>query len=291
MGLTVHHDNFYFSDAQIADSPSRRDGVSETAEFRLKAYGCELVQESAILLRVNQAVACTGQTLLHRFYAKRSLKKFDVERVAATCAFLACKLEEQPRKVRDVINVFHRGSVRRRAMRAKSVPGPSDLEPLNPLGETYEALKRDLIRTERHALREFGFCVQVEHPHKFVLNYLRMFEHGDDARLVRRAWAYANDSMRTNLCVRFRADEIAAACVHLAVRTSPEPLVPPLPEKNADGGPWWSLFGVDDDELRAACESVLALYAMCPPGGPRAAYEDVHAREGEDTRRGSVVNT
>ena len=37
MGLTVHHDNFYFSDAQIADSPSRRDGVSETAEFRLKA--------------------------------------------------------------------------------------------------------------------------------------------------------------------------------------------------------------------------------------------------------------
>ncbi|MGB2469803.1 MAG: RecQ family ATP-dependent DNA helicase, partial [Flavobacteriales bacterium] len=41
-----------------------------------------------------------------------------------------------------------------------------------------------------------------------VLNYLRMFEHGDDSNLVKRAWAYANDSMRTNLCVRFRADEI-----------------------------------------------------------------------------------
>ena len=40
-------------------------------------------QESAISLRVNQAVACTGQTLLHRFYSKRSLKKFDIERVAA----------------------------------------------------------------------------------------------------------------------------------------------------------------------------------------------------------------
>ena len=132
MGLTVHHDNFYFSDAQIADSPSRRDGVSETAEFRLKAYGCELVQESAISLRVNQAVACTGQTLLHRFYSKRSLKKFDIERVAATCAFLACKLEEQPRKVRDVINVFHRGSARRararRELRA-AAGGPGTPEP------------------------------------------------------------------------------------------------------------------------------------------------------------------
>jgi hypothetical protein len=289
MGLTVHHDNFYFSDAQIADSPSRRDGVSETTEFRLKAYGCELVQEAAILLRVNQAVACTGQTLLHRFYAKRSLTKFDVERVAATCAFLACKLEEQPRKVRDVINVFHRGSVRRKADAGKSNPRLFDLEPLNPLGETYDALKRDLIRTERHALREFGFCVQVEHPHKFVLNYLRMFEHGDDSNLVKRAWAFANDSMRTNLCVRFRADEIAAACVHLATRTSPTPLHPPLPEKEKEaneetvGDNWWSLFGVDDDELNAMCESVLALYEMCPPGGPRAAYEDVHAQKSEGT--------
>jgi hypothetical protein len=140
-------------------------------------------------------------------------------------------------------------------------------------------LKRDLIRTERHALREFGFCVQVEHPHKFVLNYLRMFEHGDDSDLTRRAWAFANDSMRTNLCVRFRADEIAAACVHLATRSSPNPVTPPLPEEHGDEKQqWWSLFGVDDDELRAMCESVLALYAMCPPGGPRAAYEDVHAR-------------
>ena len=289
MGLTVHHDNFYFSDEQISNSPSRKDGVSDETEFKLKVYGCELVQEGAILLRVNQAVACTGQTLLHRFYAKRSLKKFDIERVAATSCFLACKLEEQPRKLRDVINVFHRQNVRRKKAGASversvkegtplNASSETDYEPLQPQSEAYELLKQDLIRTERHCLREFGFCIQVEHPHKFVLNYLRMFEHGSDKRLVQSAWAYANDSCRTNLCIRFKADEIAVACVHLANRTSPEIVAPPLPEEK-DGAPknWWHLFDVDDEELKIMCESILALYRMCPPGGERAKYVDVHS--------------
>ena len=255
--FTANHDTFYLTDDQIADSPSRRAGLDEETEFRLKVYGCELVQEAAVLLRAEQAVACTGQVLLHRFYAKRSMTKFDVERVAATMVFLACKLEECPRRLREVINVFHRMSCRRRG---------APLEPLHHLGQEYEDTKQDLIRTERHALREFGFCIHVEHPHKFVLNYLRMFELGKD--VMQRAWNYANDSLRTNLCVRFRADAVAAACVHLAARTENVG----LPEDP----PWWSLFQVTEDELRVMSESILALYEMLPPGGgKRATYVDV----------------
>ena len=247
--FTANHDTFYLTDDQIADSPSRRAGMDEETEFRLKVYGCELVQEAAVLLRAEQAVACTGQVLLHRFYAKRSLTKFDVERVAATMVFLACKLEECPRRLREVINVFHRMTCRR-----------------HHLGQEYEDIKQDLIRTERHALREFGFCIHVEHPHKFVLNYLRMFELGKD--VMQRAWNYANDSLRTSLCVRFRADAVAAACVHLAARTENVG----LPEDP----PWWSLFQVTEDGLRVMSESILALYEMLPPGGgKRATYVDV----------------
>ena len=255
--FTANHDTFYLTDDQIADSPSRRAGMDEETEFRLKVYGCELVQEAAVLLRAEQAVACTGQVLLHRFYAKRSLTKFDVERVAATMVFLACKLEECPRRLREVINVFHRMTCRRRG---------APLEPLHHLGQEYEDIKQDLIRTERHALREFGFCIHVEHPHKFVLNYLRMFELGKD--VMQRAWNYANDSLRTSLCVRFRADAVAAACVHLAARTENVG----LPEDP----PWWSLFQVTEDGLRVMSESILALYEMLPPGGgKRATYVDV----------------
>jgi hypothetical protein len=41
-------DTFYPPAERLQDSPSRRDGVDESAEASLRAYGCQLVQEAAI---------------------------------------------------------------------------------------------------------------------------------------------------------------------------------------------------------------------------------------------------
>ena len=87
--IVTNVDNFYVTDDRIINSPSRERGVSEEDEFAMRVHGCELVQEAAVLLKASQQVACTGQVLLHRFYAKRSMVKFDVRRVAATSVFLA----------------------------------------------------------------------------------------------------------------------------------------------------------------------------------------------------------
>jgi hypothetical protein len=95
-------------------------------------------------------VACTGQVLLHRFYSKKSMTKFDVKRVAATAVFLASKLEECPRKLRDIINVFYRMSRRREG---------KPLDHLEYFSQRYEDVKQDLIRTERHMV---GHCTAVE---------------------------------------------------------------------------------------------------------------------------------
>jgi hypothetical protein len=45
-------DTFYLSHEQILDSPSRRDGVDENVETLLRVYGCELIQECGILLKL-----------------------------------------------------------------------------------------------------------------------------------------------------------------------------------------------------------------------------------------------
>ncbi|XP_051217326.1 uncharacterized protein [Lolium perenne] len=50
-------DTFYPPAEQLRDSPSRRDGVDEPAEASLRAYGCQLVQEAGILLRVSSSTA------------------------------------------------------------------------------------------------------------------------------------------------------------------------------------------------------------------------------------------
>jgi hypothetical protein len=44
--------NVYIPPDQIDNTPSRRDGIDAETETRLRIYGCELIQESGILLRL-----------------------------------------------------------------------------------------------------------------------------------------------------------------------------------------------------------------------------------------------
>ncbi len=72
-------DNFYLTAEQLEDSPSRQDGVTADDETRARVYGCEIIQEAGMLLRLPQVTMATGQVLLHRFYCKQSLVKRDVK--------------------------------------------------------------------------------------------------------------------------------------------------------------------------------------------------------------------
>lgn len=42
------------------------------------------------------------------------------------------------------------------------------------------------------ALNAFGFITHVDHPHKFVLNYLQLLGLNDKA-LLQEAWSLSND--------------------------------------------------------------------------------------------------
>jgi hypothetical protein len=57
--------------------------------------------------------------------------------------------------------------------------------------QKYAEMKMDLNRTERHLLKEMGFICHVEHPHKFILNYLAQVEPLPE--LMQEAWNLAND--------------------------------------------------------------------------------------------------
>ncbi|KAF9612877.1 hypothetical protein IFM89_004293 [Coptis chinensis] len=196
-------DTFYMTDEQLKNSPSRKDGIDESTETTLRIYGCVLIQESGILVKLIQSVMATAQVLFHRFYCKKSFARFNVKRVAATCIWLASKLEETPRKARHVILVFNRMECRR---------GNLPIEHhFDNRSDNYKNLKVDLIEKERHLLKEMGFICHVEHPHKFISNYIATLETPPDLR--QEAWNLANDSLRTTLCVRFRSEVVACGVV------------------------------------------------------------------------------
>lgn len=113
----------------LAQSPSCRDGVDSTEELLHRAFGCELIQEGGILLRLPQVVMATAQNLFHRFFyrcdesidfsvfmlnglcidfdnIRKSLKRFDVFSVAMGTLLLSSKIEEKPKILREVLMLF-----------------------------------------------------------------------------------------------------------------------------------------------------------------------------------------
>lgn len=46
-------DNFYLTDEQLASPPSVKEGeIDAETEFKLRIYGCELIQEGGVLLKL-----------------------------------------------------------------------------------------------------------------------------------------------------------------------------------------------------------------------------------------------
>lgn len=55
---------------------------------------------------VLQVAMATGQVLFHRFYHSKSFVRQPMEITAMGCLCCASKVEEAPRRIRDVISVF-----------------------------------------------------------------------------------------------------------------------------------------------------------------------------------------
>ncbi len=64
--------------------------------------------------------------------------------------------------------------------------------------QEYGVLKKSMIDLETIMLREFGFIVHVDHPHKLVLNHLNLLHQGVQnplarTRLMQEAFNLTND--------------------------------------------------------------------------------------------------
>lgn len=229
---------------KIDETPSMKNGLDRDTENDLRLFACEMIQTAGILLKIPQVAMATGQVILQRFYFSKSMVKQDIEVSAMAAIFLAAKIEEHPRRLRDVINVCQH--IKQRMMQKPHTP-------MDYYSQTYSNLKNGVIKAERRLLKELGFCVHVKHPHKIIITYLQMIEHEKNQLLARKSWNYMNDSLRSDVFVRFTPETIACACIFLAART----LKVPLPQRPA----WYELFDATYDDIEDVSISILRLYA------------------------------
>uniref|UniRef100_A0A182TSA6 Cyclin-like domain-containing protein n=1 Tax=Anopheles melas TaxID=34690 RepID=A0A182TSA6_9DIPT len=240
-------ENCLLPEVKLDQTPSQNDGLDRETETDLRILGCELIQTAGILLKLPQVAMATGQVLFQRFFYSKSFVRHSMEATAMSCICLASKIEEAPRRIRDVINVFHH---------IKQVRSQKPLLPMI-LDQHYINLKSQVIKAERRVLKELGFCVHVKHPHKLIVMYLKYLELEKHQNMMQMAWNFMNDSFRTDVFVRYQPETIACACIYLTARKHNIPL--------PNNPPWFVIFRVSEDDMLDVCYRIMALYKRGKP--------------------------
>ena len=177
--------------------------------------------------------------LLHRYYAySTGDEDLQWRWIGAACIVLGCKMEETPRRLRDVVNVsimLDFSLEPSTDSRVAIMPQPPDLN------ADYWKAKEEIVRTEQAVLRVLAFEVTISHPHRLVKILLEP-DSLQQSDLLPSSWRRLNDALFWAPALTHSAPEIALAAIQLSREEVEESL--PL-ENNI-----LMLFGVDKESLQ-----------------------------------------
>lgn len=236
---------WYFSKERLVSrTPSRLNGVDFDTECRYRREGCRFIMDMGNKLGLRYDTMATGVMYFHRFYMKQSFKTFPRWVTACACLFLAGKVEETPKKCRDIIKV------------AKNILSDHHFQLFG------ENPREEVMMYERVLLQTIKFDLQVDHPYAILLKIGKLLkgDKGKVQKLVQMAWTFVNDSLSTNLCLRRRPEILAIAHLNLAGKLASFDLkscTDSPPNK-----PWWLVFNKDCQEtvIEEICDEMLELY-------------------------------
>ena len=182
--------------------------------------------------------------------------------MGATSLFLATKVEENCRKMKELVIACCRVAQK----------DPQKL--VDDQDKEYWRWKDVILHNEDMMLEAICFDLSLEPPYKTLFEHLILFGEGDNNRLRNAAWAFVNDSYLTMLCLLFPSRTIATSALYAAAKhcgvTFPD---------DSQGRPWWDILGVHVEEIRRACNYMASIYE----GGPSKAGKDggMYERIGE----------
>ena len=170
----------------------------------VKPVQAHLLHRLGIRLRCPEPVIYTALSLLSRILVEHpSLISPSSPSWAATLLFLACKVEEQPLRLRDIINAVH----------ADSNPGAAPLS----LDARYWKQKESLVAREQLMLRHLAFDTHVTHPFAFLLHYVRCLRRSSAA--ARLAWSLLLDIVLLRGIFReYYPHEVAVIALFVSLR-------------------------------------------------------------------------
>ncbi len=174
--------------------------------------------------------------------------------VGATSLFLATKVEENCRKMKELVIACVR------------VAQKDPHKTVDEQDKEYWRWRDVILFNEDVMLEAVCFDLSLEPPHKIFFDLLMMFgeEFAENKKLRNTAWAFVNDSCLTTLCLQFPSRTIATAALYAAAKFT-EVAFP----DDERGRPWWAVIGVELGDVIKACNYMADIYESSPPKAGR----------------------
>ena len=246
---------WYYDKLELKHTPSAADNIDFETECRYRSESARFIIKVGLEMSLRYDTMATGVVYMHRFYMRHSFKTFYRFVTACSCLFLAGKVEETPKKCRDIIKT------------AKGCMTPAQFEKFGA------DPRENVMIMERILLQTINFDLQVDHPYQHLLNYTKTLRGETNqeqcSTMVQMAWTFINDSLCTMICLQWEPEIVAIAVMFLAGKLSKFDLESSRP--GGRGGRWWDTFAenVSVELLEDICHQILDLYAVPTLENPR----------------------
>ncbi|KAL8944539.1 MAG: hypothetical protein Q9211_000550 [Gyalolechia sp. 1 TL-2023] len=257
--VQIVESQWIFTETELLRTPSILDGLSPEKERENRGKGVNFIFQVGIMLKLPQVTLATASVLLHRFFMRHSMVDalgrpgFHYYSMAATSIFLATKIEEDCRKMRDLVIACVRVAQK----------DPHKL--VDEQDKEYWRWKDNILHNEDVLLEALCFDLTLEPPYKVLFDFLTYLGESDNRRLRNSAWAFINDSCMTTLCLLFSSRTIAASALYAAAKHCGTNIF-----DDEDGRPWWETVGIELKVIKRACNYLAAV------------YENAHVKNGRD---------
>lgn len=244
-----------FDTDRLEFTPSFKDGISRAQETELRVEGARFIQRlGSRELNLHPFTVATAAVFFHRFYSFHSFKMFPVYPMAATCLFLAGKVEETPKKSNDIVKF------------TKAILNDQQFAQFG------SDQKEEILTLERILLQTLRFDLEVEHPYEHLVRYakqIKVVHRGQNdvtvplEKLIGPAWAFLNDSCCTTVCLQYEPEIVAIAVVFLACKTGAFEVID-WDHRHSRHRYWWDAYveNLDEATLENICHQVLDVYQL-----------------------------
>ncbi|XP_050213307.1 cyclin-T1-3-like isoform X2 [Mercurialis annua] len=177
----------------------------------------------------------------HQFYMRQSHAKNDWQTIATASTFLACKLEDTPRLLGDVVVVAYE------MIYKWDSSAPNRIR----RKDFCDKQKELIISGERLLLVTIAFSIDIKLPYRPLVDALKKLKIYP--ALAKVAWNFVNDWLCTTLCLQYKPHYIAAGSLFLAAKLQKVKL------PTSKGNVWWMEFDISPKQLEEVIQEMVRL--------------------------------